>query len=110
VQLSYHYREARNYNTPYGEPLSAWLRELLSTAKMHWSRAVEAYANGWTKHTGCDVNCTNLQFSDWLPIYMMNTNWYEGSSDPGDLGDKAAQLIRPSCGLPRFAPTRRVSR
>ncbi|MDQ6701683.1 MAG: hypothetical protein M3Z96_00500 [Pseudomonadota bacterium] len=108
LQLDYHFREARKYNLPYGEPLSVWVSELLTTAKMHWSRAVQAYANGWAKSMGLGIHCTNLQFRDWLPGYMKDVNWFEGGSRPDDRGDEAAQLIRIACGLPRFAPTRRV--
>jgi hypothetical protein len=109
VQLSYFYREHRKYNRPIGEPLCVWLRELLTTAKMHWSRAVKAWGNGWGKYPARScLDWTNLQFKDWLPGYMEDENWFEGISD--DRGVEAAQIVRLACGLPRFAPTRGASR
>jgi hypothetical protein len=103
LQLDYHFREARKYHAPWGEPLSGWVRELLTTAKMHWSRSVLAYAiytKGYAKRTGPTVQATNLQFRDWLPGYMDHESWYEG------LWGKAGQIVRIACGLSRFAPTK----
>jgi hypothetical protein len=108
LQLDYHFREARKYNSPYGEPLSGWVRELLNTAKMHWSRAVEAYGNGWAKYMGLCVDCTNLQFRDWLPGYMDQSSWYAGFGGKTERWDEAGQIVRIACGLARFAPTRRA--
>jgi hypothetical protein len=106
TQLDYRYREAHKYNSPYGEPLGAWVRELLITAKMHHSRALEANANGWpASPDDGGVDSTGLQFLDWLPLYMDmgQQSWFwtfgEGWGD-------AAQVVRMACGLPRFAATR----
>ncbi len=106
LQLDYHFREARKYHSPYDEPLSGWVREFLNTAKMHWSRAVEAYANGWAKYWGLSAHCTNLQFKDWLPGYMDEDGGWTG----GERCVEAGQIVRIACGLPRFAPTPRASR
>lgn len=95
LQLDYCFREARKYNSPYDEPLSGWVRELLTTAKMHWSREVAAHANG-----ARGINCTNLQFRDWLPGYMDKDGGWPG------FGESARQIVRIACGLPRFAPTK----
>jgi hypothetical protein len=102
LQLDYHFREARKYNSPYGEPLSGWVRELLNTAKMHWSRAVETFAAGWAKRTGQCVHATNSQFKDWLPGYMDEDGGWTGGERCGEAG----QIVRIACGLPRFAPTK----
>ena len=100
LQLDYHFREARKYNRPWGEPLSDWVREILTTAKMHWSRAV--HGNRSAKHIGLSINYTNLQFRDWLPSYMDE----DGGMQGGRECDEARRIIRIACGLPRFAPTK----
>jgi len=112
LQLDYHFREARKYYSPYGESLSGWVRELLNTTKMHWSRAVQSYANGNAKHRGLCLECTNLQFREWLPGYMDQSDWYVGFGGETEKWDEAGQIVRIACGLPRFAPTkaRRASR
>jgi hypothetical protein len=106
LQLDYCFREARKYNSPYGEPLSGWVRELLTTAKMHWSRAVEAYHNGWAKHWGLCSDCTNLQFGDWLPDYM-NEGQHPAFQGGRERWGEAGQIVRIACGLPRFAQIKR---
>jgi len=107
LQLDYWFREVRKYNSPYGEPLSGWIRELLITAKMHRSRAVQAHDNGWakSKYGGVCVTATNLQFRDWLPGYLNEERWYEGR-EGGLRWDEAGQVVRLVCGLPRFGPTK----
>jgi hypothetical protein len=102
LQLDYWYREARKYAAAPKSPLSGQVRALLDTAKMHWSRAVEAYANGWRKHWGLSIDCTNNQFRDWLPEYMDQA----GTRIAAGRWDEAAQIVRIACGLPRFAPTK----
>jgi hypothetical protein len=103
LQLDYWYREARKYRLSPERPLSGRVSTLLDTAKMHHSRAVEAYDNGWAKCTGLSIHCTNLQFRDWLPGYIEHRDWRAAF---GGEWEEAAQIVRLACGLSRFAPTK----
>lgn len=112
LQPSAYYREAREYNTPHGDYLSGWVREFITTAKMHWSLEVVNYVIWPGRLRGRIGECTNLQFPDWLPDYLIRKDWFWdfGGRWGGGRWDEAAQIVRLAYGLPRFAPSRRASR
>ncbi|KAF2991180.1 hypothetical protein OGR47_04525 [Methylocystis sp. MJC1] len=96
LEADYRERERKKYNEPTsGSPLSAWVRQLLITAMMHWSR------DRLSRQPG---ERTPQPFAKWLIGYLdTEVGW---AFQMGGGWAQAAQLLRIAAGHPRFPTTK----